>query len=946
MTDTSRGLWEREAESAAVAEAVEDVTQGGGGLLLVEGPAGIGKTRLLAQARAAGAEAGTQVLAARGTVLEREFAFGVVRQLFEPLLAHADPAGREALWQGPAAQARRVFATTNPAAGPAGDFAVLHGLYWLTSNTSQGHPLVLLLDDLQWCDIPSLRYLAYLLPRIEDQSILVAAALRTGEEATDERLLPQITTDPAARILRPHPLSAHATTQLLERELPGSVDPRFAAACHQATGGNPLLLRELARTLTAEGTTASAGNAALVRGLGSRAVRRLVAVRMARLPEGALALARAAAVLGDHADLTTTAPLADQDATTALEGAVALQRLQILRTEQHDHGGLRLAFIHPLVQAAVHDSIDHADLATIHHRAARLLADAGADPEQVAAHLLHTPPSGNREVVTALRTAAAAAAARGAPEGAYTYLRRALAEPPSNDQHLSVLTEAGQAAVLVDLPAAADHLQQAMDMTIDPVQRADIAATLGTTYMYMSEADRGFTVLSEAQGQLAAAQEGRRRHLQAGALAAAIWLVPGRTDIFAALPALRRLPRHDSLGGRLLDCAIASREMIGLCDPAAVSRARAALADGSLTEQANGDAALMCGWNALWYADDEQVVMDSLNAAIKQAHHHGSLSALAQAHMHRGFLWLWRGQLSEAEQDAREALHLAELAGLTMSQYYTIPLLAQILLEKGRLEQAEQTLSMADIASAPVSHIYMNLDALSQVQNRSGDHQGALKTALQAQQVCQVYDIRNPAVVGWRTEAALALHALDRTGEARQIAADELEPARRWGAPRALGRALRINGLLTGGNAGLTLLQEAVSVLKHSPARLEHAKALTDLGAVLRRTTLTGPDAREPLRRALDLATRCGATPLAETARTELAAAGGRPRHTALTGPGALTPSERRVAELAATGATNRQIAQTLFVTPKTVEVHLSAAYRKLGIATRTQLTTALTTSQ
>ncbi|MFF3404484.1 Tn3 family transposase [Streptomyces sp. NPDC002659] len=949
VTETMRGLWEREAESAAVAGVLKDVTQGGGGLLLVEGPAGIGKTRLLKEVRAAAAEAGgARVVSARGTPLERDFAFGVVRQLFEPLLARADPAEREALWPGPAAQAGQVFETFDPATGPAGDFAVLHGLYWLTINASQDHPLVLLVDDLQWCDTPSLRYLAYLLPRIEDQGVLVAAALRTGESATDERLLQQITADPNATVLRPHPLSAHATALLLEHAMPDAVDPRFAGACHEATGGNPLLLRELARTLTAENIRGSAANTALVQNLGSRAVARLVALRMARLPEATVALARAAAVLGGNADLVTAAALADQDITTALEGATALERLQILRAEQHGTT-MRLAFIHPLVQAAVHDSIDLADLATAHQHAARLLTAAGADLERIAAHLLHTPPTGDPHTVTALRDAATAATRRGAPEGAYTYLRRALTEPPADDQHLQVLTEAGRAALLVDLPAATGHLQQALDQTPDPAARADIATLLGTAYVYLLKTEDGLSVFSQALAELPDAEEDRRRHLQAGLIALQTWFVPGRTDLPGVLDGLRRLPPHNSVGGRLLELAVANHDMATQCDPDALHRGRRAIADGVLVEeaggQASGDPALTSGWNILWAADDD-AILDILQTVLQHAHRHGSLYALVPVYTLRSCCWLDWGRLAEAEHDAREALRTADLTGVDIARFFAATFLAGTLTEQGRLEEAEQVLHALGVTSTscPPGPVYFALAILARLAAMRGDRTTALDAALRTKENCDFCGIRNPSIAGWRTEAALALHALDRDSEARDIAAEELELARRWGAPRALGRALRTTGLLTGGDEGLALLQEAVSVLENSPAQLEHAKALTDLGAALRRAGHRTA-ARDPLRRALDLATQCGATPMAEQARTELAAVGGRPRHTALTGPDALTPSEQRVADLAATGATNRQIAQQLFVTPKTVEVHLSAAYRKLGITTRTQLPAALTTS-
>jgi DNA-binding CsgD family transcriptional regulator len=200
----------------------------------------------------------------------------------------------------------------------------------------------------------------------------------------------------------------------------------------------------------------------------------------------------------------------------------------------------------------------------------------------------------------------------------------------------------------------------------------------------------------------------------------------------------------------------------------------------------------------------------------------------------------------------------------------------------------------------------------------------------------------NPAFLAWRSHAALALLALGRQDEAWPLALEELELARIWGAPRALGAALRVAGLVEGGQRGLVHLEEAVDVLAQSPAKLEHAKARTELGAALRRSKRRS-EARDQLRHAVELATICGAARLTARAETELLATGARPRRIALRGPESLTPSERRVAQMAAEGPTNREIAQALFVTPKTVEVHLSSVYRKLGISSRSQLHAALT---
>jgi DNA-binding NarL/FixJ family response regulator len=198
----------------------------------------------------------------------------------------------------------------------------------------------------------------------------------------------------------------------------------------------------------------------------------------------------------------------------------------------------------------------------------------------------------------------------------------------------------------------------------------------------------------------------------------------------------------------------------------------------------------------------------------------------------------------------------------------------------------------------------------------------------------------NPAGHPWRTVTAAVLGRMDRAEEGIELALAELELARRWGAPGPIGRALRVAGELSGAD-GIDLLAEATHVLEASHARLERAKALAALGTRLRLARKPS-EAREPLQRALELATVCGATALADHARTELHAAGARPRREALTGVEALTPSELRVADLAAEGKTNREIAQELYVTPKTVEVHLSSSYRKLEIAGRRQLPEAM----
>jgi DNA-binding CsgD family transcriptional regulator len=205
----------------------------------------------------------------------------------------------------------------------------------------------------------------------------------------------------------------------------------------------------------------------------------------------------------------------------------------------------------------------------------------------------------------------------------------------------------------------------------------------------------------------------------------------------------------------------------------------------------------------------------------------------------------------------------------------------------------------------------------------------------------EAFEMRNPAVLAWRSHLALALLGLGRRDDALELAREEVELARGWGAPRPIGVALRVLGLAEGGAEGIETLRQSLSVLEASSAKLERARTMVELGAALRRTNAR-VEARELLKEGLDIAVRSGSQPLVEQAEAELAATGARPRRLLLSGVESLTASERRVARFAAEGLSNKDIAQKLFVTTKTVEVHLSSVYRKLGIGSRTELPQAL----
>ena len=293
-------LLEREGELALFGAHLRAAAKGAGGLVAIEGRAGMGKTRLVAEARASAEAAGFEVLAARGGELEEEFAYGVVRQLFEPLLATASDDLRAELLSGAAGLAAPLFDESQLALALEGptdtSFATLHGLYWIAANLALRRPTLLAIDDLHWVDAPSLRWVIYLARRLEGLPLLVVGALRPPGQSQHPELLTELMADPATAVVRPAALGIESVAALARKTLAAEPDERFCAACREATGGNPLFIRALLDTLAAEGVAPTAEASARVHEVGPEPVARAVMLRLSRLPPEATTLARAVAM--------------------------------------------------------------------------------------------------------------------------------------------------------------------------------------------------------------------------------------------------------------------------------------------------------------------------------------------------------------------------------------------------------------------------------------------------------------------------------------------------------------------------------------------------------------------------------------------------------------------------------------------------------------------------
>jgi DNA-binding CsgD family transcriptional regulator/tetratricopeptide (TPR) repeat protein len=699
-----------------------------------------------------------------------------------------------------------------------------------------------------------------------------------------------------------------------------------------------LLLRELMRAIAAEGLAPIQRSVPRLRELGARAGVRAVTVRLSRLPAESRRLAQAVSILGDDADPHHAAALAELDGKAASEAAGALARDEILRPQRP------FGFVHPLIRAAVYEALTPHERDIGHARAAGLLGEAGAEPERVAAHLLLTPAAADPGIVAVLREAARRAAARGASESAVAYLRRALAEPPPAAERADLLLELGSAEALVSGDAAVEHLREALALIVDPVRRAETKLLLGRELFLLLRNEESDAAFTGALDELAGADPELERLLEAGLITNAIHVRHLYSGALQRLDRIRDHPRDATVGEKTLISLLAYHDArAGAPSVVAVPLARRALAGGTLVRAELPSVAFFPPCMVLAMADlDEALAI--YDEALAEARRRGSILTFSIIQMFRAQTFILRGDLAEAEAEGREAFAASEAWGTTARQsVYLAAILGEAFMEQGKLDEAAAALDRVGLAgSLPEDArllFFPNLRA--RLRMLAGDLAGGLEDTLDVGRHAEPLGGRNPAFLAWRSQAALALLRLGEQDEARRLAEEELELARIWGAPRALGAALRAAGLVEGGGRGLALLQEAVGVLTDSPAKLEHAKARTELGAALRRANHRS-EAREQLRRAVELATICGATPLAERAETELRATGARPRRIALSGIEALTPSERRVAQRAVEGATNREIAQTLFVTPKTVEVHLSSVYRKLGISSRSQLPAAL----
>ena len=927
--DAAIFLLERDAELARLGGLLDQARAGHGRVAAIEGPAGIGKTRLLAALRGLAAERGFRSLTACGRELEAGMAFAVVSQLLETPVLAASASERRRLLSGPARTGAGALGLAVGAA-PESEFAAVHGLYWLCVNLAASVPLLLTVDDLQWTDHSSLSWLGYLGRRIGELPILLAVSVREGDPGALETAVTSLVGDPAVQHTALAPLGLESVTTLAHRQLSEQASAAFGQTCWELACGNPLHVTELLAAARGAGLTGSDEDAAKLRQIAPAAVGASVQARLARMKPDAIALASALAVLGAQTEVAIAAELANLDLEVAELAADELAAAQIFAAARP------LDFFHPVIGQAVYANAGLGARRLSHRRAATILDRAGAI-DRVAAHLLATGPASDPWVADRLSRAAADAYERGAPEVAARYLRRALAEPAPEAGRAQLLLRLGSAEWYSGQPAAIAHVQQALAHADDAMTIAGAARALASAYV---TADRGEAadVLRRASARVAIADPGEAAALEA-------WSVLlGIQNDQTTRAARETVDRWAAAGGsldppvhRLVAMAQVAiwRNQPGTALPL-VERALTYRPYPPTADVCTGIIAALIGLEEFGRID--RLRADTL-AGLRQR------SAVPWLVMVTGFsAWamLSRGELADAEAQCRWALEHA--TGTFAAYKQPLAHLVEVLIERDELDIADAEL--AEVPPPLETHsitVLPYLMARGRLRAAQGRHSEALADFLAAGRRCELFGIVL-AGYDWRSQAAVMQASLGQLEQARTLARAELALARGAGLPRQLGVALRASGLVEGGATGRDLLAEAVSVLESSQARVETARALADYGAALRRTGQP-KQAREPLERALDLAHYCGARRIAARARAELVAVGAKPRREAITGRDALTAAELRVARLAAEGQTNQQIAQSLFITTKTASAHLSRVYRKLGVGRRTQLAEALNSS-
>lgn len=920
-------ILERGQELESAEAALSAAANGEGTILLIEAPPGMGKTRLAEAIVDLADSSGFGVHRARGEDLEVGFAYGVLRQILRSMLEPLQPSDRAAVADGPGRLAASLLEDgANRRVGDA--LGIDYGFYRLLQDLAERHPRLLLLDDAHWADLRSLHALRFATRRLEEQSVVTVITYRPSRDGERTDPLRQLSLVKASRRLLLSPLGPEAVLEMARFVLGAEPDETFVHELQRVTGGNPFLVTELLAQARMEGS--ASGSIELTGQVPDR-VTQSVQQRITACGDSAVRLAEAVAILGEGY-LRDVARLASLDLAEAGVAADRLAAVHVLTV------GRRLRFSHPLLRQAVVDRIPHSQRRLAHDKAGRVLADVGAPPEEIVAHLVNAPEQADPWIVEMLVAEAMREQARGSPETAEPLLARARDEPPPPSNRFHVTSELARVRAQTGHPEVISTARQALELASDPSEHATATLHLIRTIGIYRGFRSASSLLAEVKVSVGSVDPELALQLEAELLG----LV--RLDGESYQQAVFRL---EELAPRAIPARPSSVLLLANLAMSALERNEHPSKIAQLAELALSHGWLITEGNLqLLYAVATLIWIDKLDAAARacgqideEARKRGSVSLSALLYGLRAQLNLRRGSVSDAVADARVCAELAFSGAPTEGTAYARAHLADALMERAEWDEADRVLAdPVPEERADLNPYYLN----SRGQSSQARHDPA--AALRNFTACgnalaRRGGVDTPTIFPWRSHAAQAHMHLGDQDRARELAEEELELAETGRVPGAIGEVMTTLGMIEGGSEGERRIRAALDVLEESPRLLVRIRALTELGSMIRRQGRPA-EARPILKSALDLAHRQGAVAREQRAHEELVLAGSRPRRSALTGVDALTPSERRVAQLVGKGLTNREIADTLFVSPRTISTHLTHIYQKLDTDDRDELST------
>ncbi|MEU7474453.1 AAA family ATPase [Lentzea sp. NPDC042327] len=938
----------RGAELQRITEALDAAEAAMPSTLLFEGATGIGKTALLDAACSMARERGFVICRAVASPMEREMPFAVVQQLFEHLRLE-----RTSGWDEEAAPHGHAVIAGHPA-GDLGDFEEVHvhrairDLYRITTGLAQHAPLCLVIDDVQWTDVPSLRWLNYLVHRVARLPVTILLGRTSGIRPTDPILLAEL--EIYSERLRLGVLTAPDVAALTEQVLGRAPHEKFTASLLRATNGCPMVSTQILSLMREQSVAPDEQAAANLITPQPEELGRSVLARLNRQSRELVEVAKAiAVVVPPHLELL--AAVTGMSSGAAADQVRQLEGMGVLAPEGE------LTFAHSALRSGIEEAVAYGDQEELHARAARFLHRTRASSLLIARHVLRTSSRLGSWAVDALRAAAETLITEGDPQSGAKLLNRALQEDVSAAQRRDLVLRLGFAETYVDPRMAVVHLEEGIGELDDPERTLAVVCRLAQVLYLDGAYDKADEVLSRAVDEIGPK-------------------IPAAVDMLQLLRKLTVPSRDPSTGqvdltrfderewrsrdarGRRLAALIAEDAGnrgtdLHLCREAAV----AAMQNGAAAMLQHPQR-LLGVLNAFIRTDDLELVMRYCNDVLLEAHREGLSLIELLGHTVRSRAHYHCGSFTEAVADARLALSAARKAELPPDHFgnvYAVEALMRAHMELGALDDAEEALLLLGrTRTLPQTWPHTALlHARGALRMERGDAAGALADQLECGERLVSWGMGSPAVRPWRSYAALARLRLGQRRQALDLALEELTLARKWGAPTVVARALLTVGIVTGGAAAAPWLSEADALLRGSPARMLHARVLLEL-AVTQWEKGHRDAARRHLAEARMLGEQCGVVVEpgqrlaglgAGAAGSELVRPRAEPASVPPPGPSStalLTPHEYRVASLVLEGRSNDEVAHKLNVTRRTVEFHLTSIYRKLGVRRRTQLSSAL----